>query len=109
MSIKELERKINAELGKLNPKYEIGKLVLTSKGDYWFDFSVRFAVKDMPAVNRILAKRLGRKQRTEDEEIVQAKFYLPASLCQALRELSAKTGKPQSKIVEERLARLLSR
>ena len=107
MIVKELEGKINAELRKINPKYGIGKLVQTSKGDYWFDFSVRFSVNDMPAVNKILTKHLGKKHRAEDEEIIQAKFYLPASLCQALRELAAKTGKPQSKIVEERLTHLL--
>ncbi len=108
MSVQELEKKINSELHKINPKYGITKLVETAKGDYWFDFAVRFAVKDMPAVNKVLAKHIGKGgHRKEDEEIVQAKFYLPAGLCQALRELSAKTGKPQSKIVEERLSPLL--
>lgn len=107
MKIRELEQVINSELRKINSRYRISKLVETPKGDYWFDFGEKFAAKDMSAVNRILGRYFGKKHKTEADEIVQAKFYLSSSVCQALRELSAKTGKPQSKIVEEKLRPLL--
>lgn len=103
MNIKKIEKKVNAELRQINHRYHITNLILSPRGDYWFDFSVKFAASDMPAVNQILKKYLIKQHKPQHEEIVQAKFYLPARICQRLRELSAKLRKPQSKIVEERL------
>ena len=107
MTVKKLEATLNRRLKEIHEGYAVRNLKRLPSGEYWFDLAMGFGAKDMARVNRVFRELLGvgaRKRR----ETVQAKFYLSPRTYERLRKRAARSGIPQSKLVEEALQSALA-
>ncbi len=99
-----LERRITGKLKRIHPDYGIRNLTRTLDGKYIFDLKVAIDPRHFFQIRDVLKSVLSELPR---EKPVQAKFYLPQSLYEKLKERAAATGASQSACVAECLARAL--
>lgn len=101
-SLNSRERMINRKLKKIDPDYGIRNLKRTVDGKYIFDLKVAVNPKHFYAIRDVLKRVL---TELPVEESVQAKFYLPKSLCVRVRKKAAAVHISQSAFVAQCLGK----
>lgn len=99
-----LEHAINKKLKKIDPNYGIRNLARASDGRYLFDLKVVIDPRHFSVIREVLKSIL---RELPVEESVQAKFYLPRSLYNRVKNRAAAVGMSRSAYVADCLSRKL--
>jgi hypothetical protein len=92
----EIEKTINRKLRKVRRDYGIRNLHRTPQGRYRFEMKVSLDPADGKSLHNILRDVL---RELPSDRPVQAKYYLPESIVERVRERAEKQGVSQSALV----------
>jgi hypothetical protein len=91
-----MERVVNVELRRIDPRYRISNLIKRPDGSIEFEAATEFKEIHRKRIARIFSLlKLGDK----DSEFVQAKFYLPRAVQKRIKQWAVDLDVPVSSLV----------
>ena len=91
-----MERLVNVELRRIDPRYAISNLIKHPDGSIEFEASVEFRQVHRKQIARVFSLL---KLEDKDTEFVQAKFYLPRAVQKRIKQWAVDLDVPVSSLV----------
>ena len=92
----QMERVVNVQLRRIDPRYKISNLIKRRDGSIEFEASIEFEEKHRKHIARIFSLL---ELENKDTEFVQAKFYLPRSVQKRIKQWAVELDVPVSSLV----------
>ena len=91
-----MERVVNVELRRIDPRYEISNLIKRPDGSIEFEATTEFKENHKEKIARVFSLL---ELENKDAEFVQAKFYLPRAVQRRIKQWAVDLDVPVSSLV----------
>ncbi len=91
-----MERVVNVELRRIDPRYEISNLIKRPDGSIEFEATTEFKENHQEKIAGVISLL---ELENKDAEFVQAKFYLPRAVQRRIKQWAVDLDVPVSSLV----------